>query len=185
MCTCRATTDGLTKIPAPMIPPMTIMVASKGPSRRASDGSEEDAGLVKLSLQSIGVRFARASASFWGAQAASLLRPAACRAGSAIAARESRLDVLFRIAGVAVFAASCRELQAGSLRSPKALIATVCYRLRPGRSQCRRSFRPRSRCKAQEAGWSRSLIQGRLSVGRQQPLPAQPGSDRPASYRSP
>src|SRR5438270_3773800 len=39
VCTCRATTDGLTKIPAPMIPPITIMVASKGPSRRARDGS--------------------------------------------------------------------------------------------------------------------------------------------------
>src|SRR5437588_8325485 len=39
VCTCRATTDGLTKMPAPMIPPITIMVASKGPSRRARDGS--------------------------------------------------------------------------------------------------------------------------------------------------
>ena len=35
VCTCRATTYGLMKMPDPMMPPMTIMVASKGPSRRA------------------------------------------------------------------------------------------------------------------------------------------------------
>src|SRR5438105_1405385 len=39
VCTWRETTDGLTKMPAPMIPPITIIVASKRPSRRASDGS--------------------------------------------------------------------------------------------------------------------------------------------------
>src|ERR1041385_4792045 len=36
VCTCRATTYGLMKIPDPMIPPMTIIVASNAPSRRAS-----------------------------------------------------------------------------------------------------------------------------------------------------
>src|ERR1700704_1596699 len=40
VCTCRATTDGLTKIPAPMIPPMTIIVAPTGRSRRAKDGPD-------------------------------------------------------------------------------------------------------------------------------------------------
>src|SRR6266849_1536281 len=35
VCTCRATTYGLMKIPAPTIPPMTIIVASNRPSRRA------------------------------------------------------------------------------------------------------------------------------------------------------
>src|SRR5690348_6618437 len=35
VCTCRATTYGLMKMPAPMIPPITIIVASNKPSRRA------------------------------------------------------------------------------------------------------------------------------------------------------
>src|SRR5713226_8690193 len=35
VCTCRATTYGLMKIPAPTIPPMTIIVASNSPNRRA------------------------------------------------------------------------------------------------------------------------------------------------------
>ena len=34
--TLRATTAGLRKMPDPIIPPITIMVASKGPMRRAS-----------------------------------------------------------------------------------------------------------------------------------------------------
>ena len=34
--TVRATTYGLMKIPAPMMPPMTSIVASKAPRRRAS-----------------------------------------------------------------------------------------------------------------------------------------------------
>ena len=37
--TCRATSAGLTKMPEPMIPPMTSMVASNRPSRRTSFGS--------------------------------------------------------------------------------------------------------------------------------------------------
>src|SRR5215204_63782 len=36
VCTCCATTCGLTKMPDPMMPPITIIVASNGPSRRAS-----------------------------------------------------------------------------------------------------------------------------------------------------
>src|ERR1700693_2988840 len=38
VCTCRATTEGLMKMPAPTIPPMTIMVAWKSPNWRASCG---------------------------------------------------------------------------------------------------------------------------------------------------
>src|SRR5260370_34435000 len=34
-CTCIATTCGLMKMPDPMIPPITIIVASNGPRRRA------------------------------------------------------------------------------------------------------------------------------------------------------
>ena len=37
VCTCRATTYGVTKMPLPTMPPMTIMVASKSVSRRASE----------------------------------------------------------------------------------------------------------------------------------------------------
>ncbi len=35
----RATTDGFMKMPDPMMPPMTIMVASNRPRRRASAGA--------------------------------------------------------------------------------------------------------------------------------------------------
>src|SRR5437763_6011904 len=53
----RATTDGLTKIPAPMMPPITIIVASNTPRRRAREGSlsvEE----VNLSVDAIDLQFA-------------------------------------------------------------------------------------------------------------------------------
>src|SRR5208283_1417132 len=36
VCTCCATTYGLMKMPDPTMPPITIMTASKSPSRRAS-----------------------------------------------------------------------------------------------------------------------------------------------------
>jgi hypothetical protein len=43
VCTWRATTAGFMKIPEPMMPPMTIIVASKRPRRRASAGVESAA----------------------------------------------------------------------------------------------------------------------------------------------
>jgi hypothetical protein len=50
-----------------------------------------------------------------GAQAASLQRPAACRANLLL--RETTIDTTPLFRG-SMFAASCRERQAGSLRSP-------------------------------------------------------------------
>src|ERR1700704_5331324 len=47
VCTCLATTDGLTKMPAPIMPPITIMVASNAPRRRAKEGSVEFNSLVQ------------------------------------------------------------------------------------------------------------------------------------------
>src|SRR2546422_3156393 len=38
VCTCRATTEGLMKMPAPMIPPITTIVAWNSPNCRASLG---------------------------------------------------------------------------------------------------------------------------------------------------
>ena len=42
--TSRATIARIDEDPAPMIPPITIIVASNGPSRRASVGSARDCG---------------------------------------------------------------------------------------------------------------------------------------------
>src|SRR5215831_6054678 len=41
-----ATTPGVVKIPTPMTFEMTMMAASKGPSRRSSEGGENDWGTV-------------------------------------------------------------------------------------------------------------------------------------------
>src|SRR5207253_5083947 len=54
------------------------------------------------------IRTDKRAFSFWGAQAASLQRSAACRTHSAP----------FRVRDQPTFAASCRELQASSLCSP-------------------------------------------------------------------
>jgi hypothetical protein len=52
--TWRATTDGFMKIPEPMMPPITIMVASKRPRRRASPGcdlaEESETSMVAIPL---------------------------------------------------------------------------------------------------------------------------------------
>jgi hypothetical protein len=53
---------------------------------------------------------------FRGAQAASLPRPAACRANAS--KREIKSLIGCRCTSRQVFVASCHELQAGSLRSP-------------------------------------------------------------------
>jgi hypothetical protein len=57
----------------------------------------------------------RSTAELWGAQAASLHRPAACRAE----VQHTNVENDYRVhASLGVFSASCRKLQGRSLLSP-------------------------------------------------------------------
>ena len=49
--TCCATTYGLMKIPEPMMPPMTIIVVSNKPSRRARCASEDVLGVTSYGVE--------------------------------------------------------------------------------------------------------------------------------------
>ena len=56
VCTCRATTYGFTNMLLPIMPPITIMVASKTPRLRARDGArvEISGALMPALLQPAG-----------------------------------------------------------------------------------------------------------------------------------
>ncbi len=56
----------------------------------------------------------RSNAELWGAQTASLHRPAACRAE----VQRTNFEII-ESTRFGMFSASCRKLQAGSLRSPE------------------------------------------------------------------
>ncbi len=64
----------------------------------------------------------------WGAQAASLPHPAACRMHRA--ERGSKPEDAFGVRRRSMFAAGCRELQAGSLRSPESLLPRLFHSVR-------------------------------------------------------
>src|SRR5262249_45070546 len=63
-CTCRATTEGLMKIPEPTMPPMTTRVASRRPSRGSNAGADVEVTAPSVASREGKLRSAWASA--WG-----------------------------------------------------------------------------------------------------------------------